>query len=165
MPIINQYIKSKRVQRNGQIKIHEVFVDSLGKEHRHFYVAPPGISDIAIKNRLMNRVAHRNDRLKEQELRQYLKRIEYGKNVIGLDYEETTQAERAVEFLNWAKQKAIEQDHQALRYAVDLIDQFTKTQIDKLLGEGKGAKVKAWAEKLREMKTAMEDSVISAGEV
>lgn len=162
MPITSQKIRRKMVQANGQIKVFESFIDSLGIEHRHFYVAPPGTTDEQITTRLNNRVAHRNDRLKKQEIAQYLKRIEQGKNVIGLDYEETTQAERALEFLKWAKQKAIEEDHQALRYAVDLIDQFTETQIDNLLGVGKGAKVKAWAKKLRDMKNAMDESATAA---
>ena len=153
------------VQKNGQIKVHEVFIDSLSKEHRHFYAASPGTTDEQLTSNLNNRVDHRNDRLKKQEIQRYLNRIEKGENVIGLDYEETTQPERAIEFLKWAKVKAIEGDHQALRYAVNLIDQFTETQIDNLLGIGKGAKVKAWAEKLRDMSTAMDESTIAAGGV
>lgn len=162
MPIASSQIISKRVQRNGQIKVHEVFVDSLGKEHRHFYVASPGTSDAEINTRLVDRIPHRNDRLKKQEIRKYLTQIEQGKNVVSLDYEETTQSERAIEFLKWAKDKAIEGDHQALRHAVVLIDQFTETQIDNLLGVGKGVKVKAWAEKLRDMATAMDESTTAA---
>jgi hypothetical protein len=100
--------------------------------------------------------------LVEEELSAYLERIQAGKNVVGLPYAETTQAQRALRFLQWAKDNAVRGNHQALRFAHLLIDQFSIAQIDALLGAGRGVKVKAWAEKIRAMATSMEESKTAA---
>lgn len=165
MPIVSSRIISKRTQRNGQIKIHESFIDSLGTEHRHFYVAPLGTTDERIDINLADRVPHRNERLKEQEIIRYLKRIENGENIIGLNYQENTQAERVIEFLKWTKQKVIERNPNALAYAVKIIDGFSVVQIDSLLGVGKGDKVKALVIKIKDVLVSIDESLLIAEDI
>lgn len=162
MPIISSQIIEDSEQADGRRWVTEEHADSNGESYRVPYLTLSGANVTVNMNAMIVKI---NERLVERELSRYLHRIEQGKNIIGLPYTETTQTQRAIEFLKWAKQKALDHDHQALRYAHNIIDQFTEAQIDGLLGIGKGAKVKAWAEKIRAMKLAMDESEVAAEEV
>lgn len=162
MTITSSQIIEDSPQADGRRWIAEEHTDSIGKKHRVNYMAELGADILTI---MAGRIAGMNESLVEQEYSWYLNLIEEGKNVVGLTYTETTQTQRAIRFLQWAKEKALSGDHQSLRYAYQIIDQFTEAQIDGLLGAGKGVKVKAWAEKIRSMKQYMDESATAAGEV
>jgi|GEM_PF-6650443 len=162
MPIISSNIIADSKQADGRRWVTEEHVDSGGVGHRVTYMSG---AQADAESAMNARVASVDESLSESEISRYINRIERGLNVVGLDYTETDQAQRALRFMRWAKEKAQSGDHGALRYAHLIIDQFTEGQIDALLGAGKGAKVKAWAEKLRNMKQSMDESAVAAGEV
>jgi hypothetical protein len=162
MPVISSQITEDSIQADSRRWVTEEHIDSTVETHQIIYLAEFGAD---ITTTMNNRVSQIDENLFDEEINFYLNRIEQGKNVIDLDYTETTQSERAIKFLKWAKAKALAGDHQALRYACLIIDEYTEVQIDNLLGAGKGAKVKTWAEKIRAMAISMNESEVAAGDI
>lgn len=162
MPIVSSRIKEEIKQEEGRRQIIEEHIDSTGEKHFVNYTADEFVD---IENLMKNRVEKINEYLVEKEINEYLYKISNGENVIGLVYTETTQKQRVNQFLIWVKEKFLEGDFQTLKYAYQVIDQFTEEQIDELLDDSKGKKVKILAEKIKAMNQAMDDSLNAVMEV
>ena len=166
MPIASSKITEDSRQADGRRWITEEHIAGTGKQYRVTYMAESGID---VSTAMNARVPGMNQSLIDAEVAKYIDRIENGLNVIGLDYEETTQKYRALQFLLWAKEMVKEENFQALRFAYMTIDPYTETQIDNLMTgtvfEGKAANIKLWVAKIKDMKLAMDDAGSAAGEV
>ncbi len=153
MPIISSEIIENSPQANGSRSITERHTASTGKTYDVHYFAPAGMD---ADKALSDRVAKMDRMLKDQEIDTYLYRIEEGQDILNETYTETDQAYRAVKFFEWVQDKITHKDFAALKYTPVIVDQFTESQLDALLGSGEGAKVKAWTVKIKEMNTATE---------
>lgn len=166
MPITSSQITEDSQQADGRRWITELHTDSINREWPINYLAAASTDAVAVMNA---RVSSVNDRLIDSEIAEYLRKIENGENVIGLTYTETTQKYRALQFLLWAKERIKEKDFDSLQYAYLVTDPYTEAQINILLEgtefAGKADKVKIWADKLRDMKTAMTDAELAAEDV
>jgi len=166
MPVTLSQIIEDSEQADGRRWITEEHTASTGQKHRVTYLCPAGVNAETIMN---NRVDNIDQQLIETEIAIYLDRIEEGKNVIGLNYVETTQKYRALQFLLWGKEMIQDENFQALRWAYLVIDPYTETQINTLMAgtafANKADKIKAWVLKIKDMKLAMNDTETAAGEV
>lgn len=165
MPIISSKIIEDSTQGNKR-RITEQHTDSVGKNHLVSYMCE---SDFNVTAAMDSRVAHINQQLIDSEIASYIDRIENGLNVIGEAYTETTQKYRALQFLLWAKDMVKQKNFQALQYANLVIDPYSETQINTLLEgtqfENKADKIKTWILKIKDMKSAIDDNAIAAGDV
>jgi hypothetical protein len=159
MPIATSEILDTRPQRDGSAWVRERHIAADGREHLVAYRCPAGEDPQTV---MAARAALLNMWLVEQEIGAYLSRIEHGENVVGLTYPETTQVQRAVRFLQWAREQAREGNHERLRYAHLIIDQFTAAQIAGLIGAAKVPKIRAWADRIRAMAVEMDASAVAA---
>lgn len=166
MPVTSSEIIEDSKQADGRRWITEKHFTSTGQDRLITYLAE---AKADAKSIMLKRVSNIDQQLIDQEISQYINKIEKGENVIGLKYTETTQKERASKFLEWAKEKIDEEDFNALRYAHRVIDPYSEKQINGLLAEtdyeNKADKVKTWVQKIKDMKLAMDESVIAAEEV
>lgn len=148
-----------RLQADGRRWICIEVTDAKGRVFRKHYKINAGVNS---ETDLANRVASINAYLKEKELQDMLNGIEQGGGITGPQWTETTLEERAIRFLQWTIQHARDKNVEPLRYAKAIIDLYTETQIDNLLGAGKGAKVKALGDKIETMITAVDSSATEA---
>jgi len=166
MPITSSQIIEDSQQADGRRWVTEEHTAGTGKTYKVTYLAE---ATTDINTVMAARVAGMNQSLIDTEISKYLGRIEDGLNVIGLDYTETTQTYRALQFLKWAKDMVVIKNFQALRFAYLVIDPYTEIQINNLLAgtifENKADKIKAWVLKIKAMDLAMIDGADAAGEV
>lgn len=166
MPIVSSQITEDSQQADGRRWITEEHTAGTGKMYRVTYLAESGTD---INSVMSARVSGINQSLIDTEISKYLDKIENGENVIDLEYPETTQAYRALQFLLWGKEQIKTKNFDSLKWAYLVTDPYTESQINGLMEgtifENKADKIQAWVEKIRDMKLAMVDAETAAGEV
>ncbi len=165
MPITTSKIIEDSIQADGRRWITEQHTNSVDEILKVTYLAD---ADLDVMVRMNNRIPNINQQLIDQEINQYLNRIEKGEKVIGLDYPETTREERTINFLEWGKQMIKEENFQALKHVHLVVDPYSEAQINGLLEgtkyENKADKIKSWVLKIDDMNIATDNIVIAAEE-
>ena len=166
MPIVSSQITEDSRQADGRRWITEKHTDSVGKAYQVKYLAE---SDTDVNVVMSARVSAMDQMLIDTEIAVYLDRIENGLDVIGETYIETVQADRALRFLEWAKELIRNNTLEPLRYAWKVTEPFTETQINNLLSgtafANKADKIKLWETRLKAMDVEMLAASVAAGEV